>query len=308
MNSRHFRWGQPARSIRGVLRTAAVLGAWTFAAVPATALLLAAGGYVYAAREVGHRHPDQAWPGLRTASFVGGLGLVWVALMGPPGSLDDTFFWAHMVQHLILTMLAAPLILLGSPILLLLRASSRSFRHDVIVPVLRSRLMVALSHPVVGWLLFAGVLVGTHFSPFFDYALRHPVVHEFVEHPLFLGAALVFYYPLLPGNPSHRRVAPAWRAISLFLMMLPETMTGFFIYASDYVLYPFYATAPRPFGPAPVADQQLAGALMWSGSMLIDALWVSVAVLDWLHSEEERSRRIDLQTLLLPRLPAGGPS
>jgi putative copper resistance protein D len=289
-----------------VQRIWTILGDWTFDPVPAVVLLGVASGYIYAARAVSRRHPELPWAPWRTVSFLAGLVTVWIALMGPPGSLDDTFFWAHMVQHLLLMMLAAPLMLLGSPVLLLLRVSSRSTRRRVLVPVLRSRPVAVLTNPFVSWVFFAGVLVGTHFTAAFDYSLRHPLVHELVEHPLYLGAALAFYYPLLPGNPSPRRIAPAWRALSLFLMMLPETMTGFFLYGSNYVLHPYYTTVVRPYGPGPLADQQLAGALMWSGSMLIDALWVSVAVLEWLHSEEDRSRRLDLQTLMLPRLPAGG--
>jgi cytochrome c oxidase assembly factor CtaG len=285
----------------------AFLEEWTLDPAPASCLVAAAGGYLWAARTIGRRSPSAPWPRRLTVSYLSGLALVWVAILGPFGVYDDTFFWAHMVQHLLLMMLAAPLILLGAPVLLVLRVSSRSFRHSFVVPVLRSRVVSALTHPVVSWLIFAGVLVGTHFSPFFDYSLRHPVVHDFVEHPLFLGAALLFYYPLLPGNPSPRRLPPAGRALSLFLMMIPETMVGFFIYASRYLLYPFYGTVVRPFGPAAIPDQQLAGALMWAGSMLIDSLWVSIAVLDWLHSEEKRSRRLDLQTLVTPRLPVGRP-
>jgi putative copper resistance protein D len=212
-----------------------------------------------------------------------------------------------MVQHIVLMMLAAPILLLGSPVLLLLRASSRGVRHRWLVPVLRSRAVAALTHPVASWLIFAGVLMGTHFSPFYEYSLRHPLVHDYVEHPLFLGAALIYYYGLLPGNPSPQRLAPAWRALSLFLMMIPETMTGFFIYASRYLLYPFYGDVARPFGPSPLPDQQLAGALMWSGSMLIDSVWVSVAVLEWLRSEERRARRLDLAALAEGTRPLNGP-
>jgi putative copper resistance protein D len=276
---------------------AAVLSDWTFDPVPCVLLVTAAALYVWAARTVGRGRPGGRWPRRFTASFLTGLGLVWIVLLGPIGAYDDTFFWAHMVQHIVLMMLAAPLLLLGAPVLLILRVASRDVRRRYVLPVLRSRIVTALSNPYVGWLLFGGVLVGTHFSPFFEYSLGHPLVHEYVEHPLYLGAALIFYYPLLAGNPGPNRAAPALRAISLFLMMAPETMTGFFIYASRYLLYPFYATAPRPFGPDALTDQQLAGALMWGGSMLIDSVWVAIAVLEWLHSEERRSHRIDLETL-----------
>ena len=70
-------------------------------------------------------------------------------------------------------------------------------------------------------------------------------------------------------------------------------MTGFFIYASPYVMYPFYARVDRPFGPGALADQQLGGALMWAGSMLIDAGWVTLAAYAWLLSEARRGRRLD---------------
>jgi putative copper resistance protein D len=190
-------------------------------------------------------------------------------------------------------------------VLLILRVSSRELRHDWVTPVLRSRALTWLTQPVVGWVIFAGVLLGTHFSPFYDFALSHPLVHEYVEHPLYLGAALIFYYPLLAANPGPRRV-PYWlRAVSLFAMMIPETMTGFFIYASNYLMYPFYAHVHRPFGPTPIVDEQFGGALMWGLSMLIDSVWVVLAVVDWLHSETRRAERIDLQTLGRLPVPTG---
>jgi putative membrane protein len=81
-------------------------------------------------------------------------------------------------------------------------------------------------------------------------------------------------------------------------------MTGFFIYASSYLLYPYYGQVARPFGPGPLTDQQLGGALMWGGSMIIDTVWVVLAVLAWLRSERRVAARIDAQTLAqLPALP-----
>lgn len=141
--------------------------------------------------------------------------------------------------------------------------------------------------------LFAGVLLGTHFSPFYGYALGHPVVHDFVEHPLYLGAALLYYYPLLDGNPGPRRLAPGMRVLSLALMMAPETLTGFFIYASNSLLYPFYATVHRPFAFGPLADQRIGGILMWADGMLIDTAWLVLAVAVWLREDHARTRRAE---------------
>jgi cytochrome c oxidase assembly factor CtaG len=280
------------------------LGSWTFDPVVVLGLLGAATSYLWAAARVTARDPDHPWLRRQTASFLGGLALTWVVLLGPVGAYDDTFFWAHMVQHLALMMVIAPLLLLGSPILLLLRASTPAVRRRWVLPVLRGRVLTALTRPLVGWVLFAGVLVGTHFSPFYEFSLEHPLVHEYVEHPLYLGTALIYYYPLLPGNPGPRRVPYSLRAVSLFSMMFPETLAGFFLYASSHVLYPFYLSADRPFGPLPLEDQRLGGAMMWGGSMIIDTVWVSLAVMAWLRSESRLARRIDVQTLSqLPALP-----
>jgi putative copper resistance protein D len=198
-----------------------------------------------------------------------------------------------MVQHILLVMICAPLLLLGAPVLLVLRVSSPQFRRRRVVPVLRSRLAYLMTDPTATWLLLALVIVGTHFSPFYELSLEHPNLHRFVEHPLYLGAALLYFYPLLPGNLSTRRISPATRMLSLTLMMVPETMTGFFIYATTSVMYPFYATVHRPFGPGPLTDQQLGGALMWAGSMAIDAVWIALAAHEWLLSESRKGRRLD---------------
>ena len=274
-----------------------LLGSWTFDPVLSTAIVLAAGAYVYAARAVTRRTPEHPWPRLLTTSFLAAMAIAWFVLLGPIGAYDDTFFWAHMVQHLGLMMLVAPLILLGSPVLLILRVSTPRVRRRWVVPILRSRAAIALTNPILGWLIFAGTLVGTHFSPFFEFCLEHPLVHDYVEHPIYLCAGLIYYYPLLPGNPGPRRISYGIRTLSLFSMMTPETMTGFFIYSTGYVMYPYYTTVSRPFGPSPLKDQQWGGALMWSASMLIDAVWVTIAVKHWLQNERQVAERIDLATL-----------
>jgi cytochrome c oxidase assembly factor CtaG len=269
------------------------LDAWTFDPALDASLGTAAVLYAWGARTVSARHPDTPWSGRHCAYFQSGIALLWVILQGPIGAFDDTFFWAHMVQHIALVMVCAPLLLLGAPVLLLLRVSSPQLRRQWVVPVLRSRLAYALASPATTWLVLALVIVGTHFTPFYELTLEHPNLHRFVEHPLFLGAALLYFYPLLPGNLAIRRLAPAGRVLSLLLMMVPETMTGFFIYASPYVMYPYYTQVYRPFGPAALADQQLGGALMWAGSMLIDTGWVALAAHEWLLSEARKGRRLD---------------
>jgi len=269
---------------------------WQFDPLPAALLVIATALYLIGADHVSRHHPDHPWPVRHTVSFLVGIGFILVVTLGPIGAYDDTFFWAHMTQHIVLMMLAAPFLLLGEPVLLVLRLSSREFRHQVVVPVLHSRVVRFLTNPVVSWLIFAGVLVGTHFTHFYEYALEHDSVHAYVEHPLYLTAGLLYYYPLLGSSPGTNPMSPFAKVVSQFLMMVPETMTGFAIYMASGVMYPYYNSVERPWGPSTaLTDQRLGGALMWSSGMVLDALWISVAAWQWIKSEEHKARRIDAE-------------
>jgi cytochrome c oxidase assembly factor CtaG len=282
-------------TLRRVAHVWELVTTWSFELPLLLGLLGAVGLYLTAARSVSRRHPAQPWSVRHSAFFVAGVTVVMVATLGPFGSLDDTFFWAHMTQHILLMMFAAPLLLLGEPVLLVLRSSTRAVRRDVVLPVLHSRVVRFLTHPVVSWVIFAGVLVGAHFTGFFEFALEHDAVHHYLEHPLYLGAGLLYFYPLLGTSPGASAMPPFAKVVSLFLMMLPETMVGFAIYMAGSVLYPHYSgVTDRPWGPSTaIADQRLGGAFMWSSAMVFDALWISVAVWEWLKAEEHKARRVD---------------
>lgn len=261
--------------------------------MPFVGVLAAGVGYLLGVRRIARRCPQRPWPARRTVLFLGGLAAVALATLGPPAAYDDTFFYAHMTQHILLTMVAAPLLVLGDPVLLVLRVAGRDVRRRRLVPVLRSRPLRAVTHPAVGWLVLVGVTVLSHLPTVYDYALEHPLVHDFVEHPVYLGAALLFYYPLLAPTAGPRRVRTGIAVLSLFSIMLPTSGVGFFIYAEPHVAYPFYAHVDRPFGPGPLVDQQLAGALMWSTAMVLSAVWLCVAGARFLREEEARGRRVD---------------
>lgn len=270
-----------------------VISQWEFVPVLSTLLIIYAILYYTAAYKINSNPEIPAWDFKKSLSFSVALFVIWIANFGPIGALDGTFFWAHMVQHLLVMMVAAPLFVLSSPVLLLMRVASPSFRKSIITPVLRSNVVKWLTNPVVTWVFFAAVLLGTHFTPFYNFALENDWAHLYIEHPLYLTAALMYFYPILEGNPQPHKVPYAWRIVSLFTMMVPETMTGFFIYASTHVRYPHYETVLRPFGSDALTDQRLGGGLMWSMSMVIDSIWLAVAVSDWFRSEERRALRVD---------------
>ena len=277
-----------------MIHVSAFLGEWNTAPLPIGLLLLAAGSYLWGVRRV-DRLRGRQWETHRTVSFFTGLALIAAVIIGPVGAFDDTFLWAHMAQHIVLMMVAAPLLVLGAPGLLLVQASTTAGRKRYIVPVIRSRVVRWLTRPSVGWALYVGTVIGAHFTPFYNYSVTHPAVHDYVEHGLFLTVALIYYYPLVGANPVPHSMTPLVKIVSLFLQMGPMALTGFFIYSARSVLYPAYLVADRPFGPGPLADQQIAGAMMWCGAMLIDVLWLSIAIRAWLRSEERKAERSDRQ-------------
>jgi putative membrane protein len=266
---------------------------WDFNLFLSANLVAATIWYLWAVNRVNRRCPGAPWSALRTASFLTGVALLAIVWVGPIGAYTQVFFWAHMTQHITIMMVAGPLLVMGGPVTLAFRAANPETRRTVIIPVLRSRVVWWLTNPYVTWIVFAGVLLGTHLTPFYNIALQHDAAHIFIEQPLYLFAALIYYYPILGGNLTPRRLTPLQRVASLATMMIPEIILGFVIYASPVVLYSAYMTVERPFGLDPLSDQQLAGGMMWALGMVIDTIWISLAVAEWFSSEERRARKLD---------------
>lgn len=271
------------------------LSAWTFDVLVLTNVAVAATLYAFGVRRVNarsHRARNLLhgrWPIAPTACFMSGLALIAIAYSGPLAAWSHTFFWVHMTQHLIITMGAAPLLVLGAPITLAFRAGGPATRRRI-VRVLRTRAVAILTDPIVTWVLFATMLLAAHFTGFYDWALTNHGVMALIEQPGFLIVATLYYLPLIGSNLLPRRPSHAQRLISLGLMMIPEAMVGAVVYFSPVVLYDAYETV-RPFGLEPLPDQQLAGALMWGLVMVIDAFWMMWVAADWYSSEERRGHR-----------------
>ena len=265
---------------------------WQLVPLVAVALSGVTVAYLAAALTVTGRHPSQPWRARHTLFFLAGVLVLLSVTLGPIGAYDDTFFWAHMAQHIALMMLAAPLLLLGEPVLLVLRVCSRDTRRRYVVPFLHSRIVRFATHPVVAWLVFAGVLMGTHFTGFYEYALAHPPVHDYVEHALFLGAGLLYFYPLLGTSPGAALSGRA-KVASMALMMALEVGVGVAIASRGQVMYLYYsAVTERPWGPpTALADQRLAGELMWSTGLILNAGWLGVAGWKWVRSAPLGDRR-----------------
>jgi putative membrane protein len=276
----------PAPSFPGVLL------AWSFAPFPLGGVIALLAAYVVAVVRVDWAHPRTPVPRLRVAAWVAGLAVLCVALFSPVDTYATSLFSVHMAQHLLLAMVVAPLLALAAPITLLLRVAPPRARRGVILPVLHSAPVRILSFPVVTWLVFAAVMWATHFSAVFDAALESPIVHD-GEHLLFLGAGLLFWWPVAGADPSPWRLSHGARIGYLALGMPQNTFLGLAIYSAQVVLYPHYQTLVRPWGPDPLTDQQLAGGLMWVGGDFLFIIPLLLAVAGWMRAEEARGARMD---------------
>jgi putative membrane protein len=265
---------------------------WTLEPAVLLPLLVAAVGWLRLVARIDRAHPANPVPRRRTVAFLAGLGVIAGALMSGIDAYDTTLFSVHMVQHLLLTLVAAPLIALGAPITMLLRAATPDVRRRLILPILHSRVMRVLSFPVVSWLAFAAVMWGTHFSPLFDLSLEQPLVHD-LEHALYLGAGLLFWWPAVGLDPSPWRMPHPVRAMYVFLQMPQNTFLAVAILGSSVPLYAHYATLVRSWGPSALEDQQQAGGLMWLGGDILFLAAMGAILAGWMIHEKSREEAVD---------------
>jgi putative membrane protein len=252
----------------------------------ASLLVAAALLWLLAARRARAARGPGAVSGRRSALFLAGLAAIAVALESPVDAGAATRFSVHMVQHLLLALVAAPLLVLARPVTLALQAATPATRRRL-RSVLRSRPLAALSSPPLAWCGFALVMWATHFSPLYQAALANPGLHA-LEHLAYLGSAVLFWSVVAAVDPSPARLSPPARMLYLFLAMPQMTFLGLAIYGARHALYPVYG-----LGPAALADQRLAGALMGGSGVLVFLPAVGVLLLDWWAREERAAARAD---------------
>jgi putative copper resistance protein D len=237
-------------------------------------------------------HPANPVPRRRTVAFVAAMFALAVALMSGIERYDTTLFSLHMVQHILLMLVAAPLIALSGPVTLLLRVSSSQTRHRWILPVLHSGPVRVLAHPVVASIIFAVVLWSAHFTALFDAALENPALHD-AEHALFLGSALLFWWPAVAVDPTPYRMSHPVRILYLFMQMTMNTFMAMVILSAGGVLYAHYATLIRSWGPTALDDQKLAAGFMWIAGDLIFIGAMLLVMAGWIRSDEREAKRTD---------------
>ncbi len=235
----------------------------------------------------------RAWPRARSFRFAFGIAAALVAVESPLDAAGDARFAPHMLQHLILTDVCAPFVLLGAPLLLVLAAAPTRVARRV-VALLKSRLGRALAFPPLAWSVFIVSLWLLHYTGFFETALEHEPAHV-VEHALYLSTALLFWFPVVAIGPAPWAQGPLaypLRMLYLLAAMPAEGMLGFAINGSRRVLYPHYAAAG-------LGDQQTAGELMWIGGSFAMFVAFMLVGYEWAQHEQRLGLRLDARSAAL---------
>jgi len=226
------------------------------------------------------RSMPERYGGGRLAAFLCGLAIVWLSIASPLDPLGGLLLQAHMVQHLLLMMVAPPLLLLSWPGPPLLRGLPLQMRSSLAGPLLNSaplkRLLHFLVHPITAWTLFVVTTWAWHAPQLYELALVDARWHE-IEHGCFLFVSVLFWWPVLQPWPSR----PVWSRWTLILYLLAADVQNT-VFAAAFTfwttpLYPMYANGPGLFGITPLADQSTAGALMWfagSAAFLLPVGWL----------------------------------
>ena len=277
-----------------LLHTGARISLVQFSVHPSTVIGIAAlaGLYEYGARKTigdgrGAIGGDQAaahrpiTTGHQRLLFHGALVILFFSLNGWLHDLSDSYlFSAHMVQHLLLAFVVAPLLLMGV---------SGDMLRPLIRPTPVRRLAEWTLKPTRCFAIFNVVLGGWHLPPLYNYALAHHPAH-IVMHLMILAASVVMWWPVLSPLPELPRLSYPGQMLYLFLMSIPMAIISVYIAYSDSILYPMYASAPRVWAISPMSDQMIGGLIMWIPGGLFFYTVISVVFFRWNQRGAEDSQ------------------
>lgn len=291
-----------------------VLTQWQFAPIVTAVVVILGGLYGWGVVRVAKRHPARPWRAWRTGLFAAGLAVIVLATQSGIGAYDDLLFYDHMVQHLMLLMVAPPLLIAGEPITLLLHASKNPL-HTWVKRVLRSRAASIVTSPVLGAIAYALAVMAAHLTHIATLVETNQTAHN-AEHAVFVLVGYLFFLPIIGREPIRWRLSYPVRFVILVLLMPVDTFTGLALgYGS--ASSPGVPAGPRPaWAPSPVSDLHLGGAVMWVGGDGIMFALMMLVFLMWSRDERaavssrgffERARQANLATLVSSQhpVPAG---
>ena len=237
----------------------------------------------------------------RTGAFLAGLATIVLALDSPLDAWADQLQWAHMVQHVLLLLVAPPLLALARPWNRMWRGFPLGFRRRIARDVTHGRwsgqlrrAARVLGAPIPSWLLFTGTLVIWHVPFAYDATLSMPLIHA-LEHVLFFGTGLLFWTRVIDSPPWRSPLPEGARAVYVASALVVSWMLALVLAVSTSPLYaPYAAEAARPGGITALADQQLAAGVMWVPGSIPFTIAILFVAYRWL--EPKRPRRPSHET------------
>ena len=269
----------------------AVLTSWTLE--PWILLLSAASVWIYLRGWlILYKQSPGMFPTWQPLCFVGGLLILWISIASPLDAMGNLLLQAHMTQHLLIMMVAPPLIWLSAPGIPLLKGLPKNVRKYWIGPFLSwkplTRVFHFLTHPLTALVLFVGVTWLWHWPVLYELGLRSTSWHQF-EHACFIFVSLLFWWPVIQPWPSKPQV-PRWCLIPYLLAAdISNTAFSAAFCFWEYVIYPTYESAPRLLGISAMDDQAIAGAIMWVPGSILFLIPVAMIIREQLSPKLARS-------------------
>jgi putative membrane protein len=267
---------------------------WDIPWAVSTALVLTALIYTRGWLLIRRTRPAQ-FPVWRLVVFLGGIISLFVAVTSPLDTFSESLLFMHMAQHFVLMSIAPPLIVLGAPVVPMLRGLPRFAIRGILRPLFVSHLLsktgAFLTRPRIAWLAMNAAYIGWHIPRAYEFALASENWHNF-EHACFFFTNLMFWWPIVQPWPS-RAVGSRWVLIPYLLLAdVVNTGVSAFLCFAGRLLYPSYALVPRPFGFGALEDQVAAGAFMWVCGSIVYLVPTMAIVAQLLSSQTSAPRAV----------------
>jgi putative membrane protein len=253
-------------------------------------VIAGAAAYVAGLRRLQAR--GRPWPTRRTVAFLSGLAIILIATESGLAAYDRVLFSLHVVQHVLLGMVAPLLIVLGAPVTLALQACSRPTQQKIL-RVLHSAPARVFTHPLTAWALFGSSLVVLYFTPLYELSLRNDWVHAAV-HMHFVVVGSLFLAHVVGLDPIPGALGYGARLLYVAVLLPFHTFIGVALLTTNTVIAAdWYDNVERSWGASPLSDQRTGAGLLWISGELFGVLAIGLAVRQWMAAEERAAARHD---------------
>jgi putative copper resistance protein D len=260
---------------------------WHLGLVPCALLVAALACYLMGVARV------PGWSKARTTCFALGIAVTFLATQSILGVYDMVLFTDHMIQHLLLIMVAAPLFAAAAP-LDLAAAALRGLPQRLVRGFIDGPVGGVVLHPVFGFVAYAAFIPATHLSTIMNLTMSHEWLHH-LEQIAFLVVGYLFFRHVFGIEHGPRPLHPGLRLVFLMAAVPVDTFTGLALVMSSHNPFPIFDTVPRHWGMSSLDDVHLGGAIMWIGGDALMLLAMIPATVRWVRYEDRRTKELDAE-------------